>query len=180
MTILRPGRPTSRPRRLAGLAGKAAIAGMGALAGFAGLAGVPAATAQSPIGPGQHFAGLVNGREGHSVVYTVCGGPAGAGRSGTVAGGQTMAVARIRRGPGATGVFHQVYAWFVPATASASNPPPALTFTTYGTPQPIGSQFRVPCRGRGQVDFSSCPYLAPCAAGFVADLVDVRFENVAA
>jgi hypothetical protein len=46
---------------------------------------VPAG-AQQPIGPNQHFSGLVNGTRTSAVVNTVCGGPAWAGRTGPVAG----------------------------------------------------------------------------------------------
>jgi hypothetical protein len=38
----------------------------------------------------------------------------------------------------------------------------------------------VPCGGTGQVEFSSCPYLAPCAYGWVPDYVNVRFIDIAA
>ena len=57
---------------------------------------VPAG-AQQPVGPNQHFAGLVNGTSTSAVVYTVCAGPASAGRTGPVAGGQTLSVARAGR-----------------------------------------------------------------------------------
>ena len=66
-----------------------------AVAVFA-FAGVPAG-AQQPIGPNQHFAGLVNGTRTSAVVYTVCAGPVGAGRTGPVAGGQTLSVVRAGR-----------------------------------------------------------------------------------
>ena len=38
---------------------------------------------------------------------------------------------------------------------------------------------RVPCAGHGEVEFSSCPYLAPCPCGWVPDMVKARWENVA-
>jgi hypothetical protein len=38
----------------------------------------------------------------------------------------------------------------------------------------------VPCSGTGKVEFSSCPYLAPCAFGWVPAYVDVTFNNIAA
>ena len=72
------------------------------------IAGVPAGALQ-PIGPKQHFAGLVNGKRTSAVVYTVYTGPASPGRTGPVAGGQTLSVVRTRRGHGYTGPFTQIY-----------------------------------------------------------------------
>ena len=54
---------------------------------------ITAAGAQEAIQPNQHFIGLVNGSNVTPVVYTVCPGPASPGRTGPVAGGQTMSVA---------------------------------------------------------------------------------------
>jgi hypothetical protein len=136
-----------------------------------------AAAAQTPIAPHQHFVGLVNGDEARAVVYTVCAGPVQPGESGPVAGGQDMAVRRMATGSGNTGPFSQVYAWFVPAPGASA--PVALTFTDYGSPQPIPTSIDVPCSGTGQVEFSSCPYLAPCAAGWVPVYVTVTFEDIA-
>ena len=133
------------------------------------------AGAGGPIKAGQHFAGLVNGTGNTPVVNTVCAGPSSS--SGFVASGQTMSVVRRRNGTGYTGLFAQVYAWFVPS--DPSNRPVMLTFTRYGVAQSIPSTIQVPCDGTGQVEFSSCPYLAPCAAGWVPDFVDVHFVNLA-
>ena len=55
----------------------------------------------------------------------------------------------------------------------------AATITTYGAKVPILDDVRVPCDGTGRVEFSSCPYLAPCAFGWAPDFVDVQFVNVA-
>ena len=140
-------------------------------------AGGEAAAAQAPIGPKQHFMGLVNGKEGSVVVETVCPGPATKHRTGPVKKGQTMAVARAAKGPGDTGRFSHIYAWFQPAPAGTK--PVALTFTQYAEPQGIPSSVRVPCSGKGEAVFSSCPYLAPCAPGFIPDTLKVTFKNVA-
>ena len=142
------------------------------------VGGASPVAASAPIKPNQHFSGLVNGSKNKPVVYTVCAGPMSEGRTGPVAGGQTMSVARSAKGDGYTGPFRQVYAWFVQDTSGT--PPQTLTFTRYGVPQPIPPKVQVPCDGPGQADFSSCPYLAPCAAGFVPDIVDVLFVNIAA
>ena len=139
--------------------------------------GTAGAASAQPIRPDQHFAGLVNGKHHDAVVYTVCAGPVSDGRTGPVAGGQTMSVNRVAGGHGFTGPFSVVYAWFVPA--AASSPPTQLQFTTYRTPQDIPTSVAVPCGGTGRAEFSACPYLAPCAAGWIPTYVSVRFENIA-
>jgi hypothetical protein len=148
-----------------------------AVIAFAG-AGGEAAVAQTPIGPHQHFVGIVNGVEGRVVVDTVCPGPAGGHRTGPVKRGQTMAVAEAADGHGDTGPFSKIYAWFEPVRSG--HRPVMLTFTEYGRPRDIPRSVRVPCDGKGEAVFSSCPYLAPCAAGFVQDRLKVKFENIAA
>jgi hypothetical protein len=147
------------------------------------LAAVPlfltgTAAAAAPIGPHQHFVGLVNGSHRDPVVHTVCPGPAGPHRQGPVAGGQTVAVLEKPNGPGYTGPFSQVYAWFTPAPGGPR--PVQITLTTYSSPRAIPTAIRVPCQGSGTVTFSSCPYLAPCAAGWVQTSVRVRFVDIAA
>jgi hypothetical protein len=150
-----------------------------AMAAIMATAGAGPAVAGPPVRPNQHFRGLVNGSRAQPVtVYTVCPGPAVPGGQGGVAGGQTMSLAHARARGGDTGVFDQVHAWFQPP-APASPAPPALTFTSYGVAQAIPTTWRVPCDGTGAAVFSSCPYLAPCAAGFVQDVVKVRFVNLA-
>jgi hypothetical protein len=134
------------------------------------------ASAHEAIGPHQHFAGLVNGSNDHPVVYTVCPGPMSPGRTGPVAGGQTLSVAKIASGKGYTGLFSQVYAWLVPTTTGTV--PTQVKFTVYGAEQAM-PKLRVPCDGTGAFEFSSCPYLAPCAAGWVPDRVAVRFVDIA-
>ena len=136
--------------------------------------------ASAPIKPHQHFVGLVNGTRATAtavpVVYTVCAGPSWSGRTGPLAGGQTLAVARVARGGGHTGPLRQINAWFVPDTSTGG--PQQITFYRYTTlPVPKGVQ--VPCDGTGHVEFSPCPYLAPCVAGWAATQVPVRFVNIA-
>jgi hypothetical protein len=143
-------------------------------------AGVGAASAQQAIGPNQHFIGLVNGSNNTPVVNTVCPGPITLGRTGPVAGGQTLLVAEVVRGKGFTGLFKQVYAWFVPSGKSPQPPVVLVKFKRYGVPKAIPSTVRVPCTGKGKVEFSSCPFQAPCAAGWVPNIVKVQFVNSAA
>ena len=142
-----------------------------------GSLGVDVALARPPVGAGQHFIGRVNGRRRSVVVKTVCPGPTSPDRQGPVAAGQVFSAYKTRTGPGDTGLFSQIYAWFEPEPGGAA--PVAATITTYGTKVPIPDGVRVPCDGTGRVEFSSCPYLAPCAFGWVPDFVDVRFVNVA-
>jgi len=135
------------------------------------------ASAQMQIGPNEHFIGFVNGSRARPVVLTVCPGPARRGRMGAVVGGQSMLVAEVTHARGFTGPLSQVYAWFVPRRGEKT--PTMLTFSTYGEPQDIPTTVRVPCGGRGRVEFSSCPYLAPCVYGWTPDVVRVRFGNIA-
>jgi hypothetical protein len=142
-----------------------------------GSLGVDAASAGRPVRPGQHFIGRVNGKHRDAVVMTVCPGPSSPGQRG--AGGRRPVLLGVQgpHGPGYTGLFSQIYRWFEPDTASAA--PVAATITTYGTKVPIPDGVRVPCDGTGRVQFSSCPYLAPCAFGWIPDFVDVQFVNIA-
>lgn len=141
-------------------------------------AGGGAAVAQTPVKADQHFVGLVNGVEGSAVVYTVCPGRVTSHRTGPVKKGQTMAVAKAADGHGDTGPFSQIYSWFQPVPAGTR--PVMLSFKHYGEPQVIPGSVRVPCSGKGEAVFSSCPYLAPCATGFIPDTLKVTFENTAA
>jgi hypothetical protein len=149
---------------------------VGALAAVLVVA-VPGAAAAAPskIGPNQHFAGFVNGQSSDATIYVVCSGPSG--QTGHVAGGQTLSVRKAACGPGFTGPFSQIYAWVVPPPGGP--PPTQVTFTRYGT-MGMPTSLTVPCGGTGKVEFSSCPYLAPCADGWVPAYVDVTFNNIAA
>jgi hypothetical protein len=161
-------------RGLVAVFGAAAVLLLGPGAGVAG--------AQLAIGPDQRFIGLVNGSNDDPVVRVVCPGPLYPGRTGPVAGGQTVSVAEVAVGGGNTGPFNHVEAFLVPPVAipaSASSSLPELTFTKYGVPQAIPSSFHASCSGTGLVEFSSCPYLAPCAYGWSPDYVTVRFEDIA-
>ncbi|MDQ1392763.1 MAG: hypothetical protein QOF30_1740 [Acidimicrobiaceae bacterium] len=140
--------------------------------------GSAAAGANEVIRPDEHFIGLVNGSNVQAVVYTLCPGPLWPGRTGPVASGQNLAVARVGAGHGFTGLFSQVYAWFV--QDSSASAPDQVKLAKYGTQRQVPSSVRVPCDGTGRVEFSSCPYLAPCAFGWVPNFVGVRFVNLAA
>ena len=139
---------------------------------------VSEADSATPIKSGEHFLGLVNGTHKEPIVKTVCPGPVRPTSMGRVAGRQTMSIVHVRKGGGYTGLFSSVYAWFQPVTSGAR--PIELRFTSYATPRTIPTSIRVPCGGSGTVVFSSCPYLAPCAAGWVTNDVKVTFEDIAA
>ena len=156
-------------RRVMGLL----VAALWVVAAGAGVAG-----AGTPIQADQHFLGFVNGSRATPVVYTVCPGPATPGRTGPVAGGQSLLVAQVRSGGGYTGPLSQVYGWFVPN--AAVNGRLQVRFTSYGTKRAIPDDVRVPCDGKGRVEFSACPYLAPCVAGWTPNYVKVEFVNIAA
>src|SRR5262245_18490264 len=102
-------------------------------AAIALTAAVGAPAGARSIGPNQHFSGLVNGASASAVVTTVCAGPA-AGRTGPVAGGQTLAVARGRHADGDTGPFAAIYAWFVPQGDGTTTAPVQVKFVSYRTP----------------------------------------------
>jgi hypothetical protein len=135
------------------------------------------AQAKKPIQPGEHFVGIVNGRRVKPVVYTVCGGPSTPGRTGPILQGQKVSVARVAKGGGSTGLFSVVHVWIVQDVSADG--PQQVDLTRFGTGRNLPSAARVPCDGTGQVAFSSCPPLAPCAFGWVPDLVTVQFVNVA-
>ena len=131
--------------------------------------------ATAPISARQHFVGVVDGRTRGATVTTVCAGPAATGR---IASRQTLAVRRVRKGGGYTGPFTGVFAWFQPSSPGTT--PVQLRLRSYGHARAIPTTVRVPCSGPGTVVFSSCPYLAPCAAGWVPDDVRVTFVDVGA
>jgi len=58
-------------------------------------------------------------------------------------------------------------------------PPQIVNFTEYGIAQQVPESVRVPCDGKGHVEFRSCPDLAPCVAGWFPNVVAVRFVNLA-
>jgi hypothetical protein len=144
-----------------------------------GLLGQPAMAANrnASIQPNEHFVGLVDGSNVTPTVYTDCPGPSSTGRTGPVLSGQTLGVAQVASGGGYTGLFSQIYVWIAQDTSAKG--PHQVKLTAYGTERAIPASVRVPCDGAGQVEFSSCPRLAPCAYGWIPDLVSVRFVNVA-
>lgn len=134
-----------------------------------------------PIRAHQHFVGVVKtptpSASAIPILHTVCPGPSRPGQTGPLVSGPTLSVRSAAAGPGYTGVFNRIHAWF-DQDASAGGPV-EVTFARYGVEKPIPRAVRVPCDGLGTVTFSSCPRLAPCAAGWVPVSVTVQFENIA-
>jgi hypothetical protein len=142
-----------------------------AVAVLAGSLASEVAFASSPIGPNQHFLGLINGKHTNAVIYTVCPGPATG--TGPPQGGQTVAVRRVSAGGGNTGAgAHVIYARITPTTI--------VSIKAYGQPVPIPTSARVPCQGSGTITFSTCPLPQPCGAGARVDNVPVKFIDIAA
>jgi hypothetical protein len=129
------------------------------------------AVASAPIGPNQHFIGLVSGNHVNAVIYTICPGP-GTG-DGPPVSGQTVAVRRVASGGGDTGTgAHVIYARVTPTTV--------VELKADGRTAPLPTSARVPCQGTGTLSFSTCPLPQPCGAGSEVDNVSVRFLNVGA
>jgi hypothetical protein len=138
-----------------------------------GLTSVTAADATGkPIRPHQHYLGLVNGNN-TDVIYVACAGPIYPGRIGPPVGNQTLSVIRAPSGGGNTGSLgRQIWAQFNDLFK-------VVGFTTYNTPQPIPSDWQVPCGGTGTVTFTTCFGTLPCAADAEDDVVPVTFVNIA-
>jgi hypothetical protein len=129
--------------------------------------------AGEPIGPHQHYDGIVNGQATKPVIYVVCPGPA-AGGTGPPAAGQTVAVHQVASGGGDTGSSaHEIWAQFGKDLFHV------VAFQNYDTPGEIPTTLQLPCQGTGVVDFTTCFGTLPCAADAVDDLVTVTFENIA-
>jgi hypothetical protein len=129
----------------------------------------------TPIGPEQHYLGLVNGNNAKATIIVVCPGPAAAGRTGAPAGNQTVAVTQVATGGGNTGSMgHEVWTQF------GADQLHVVALATYDTPATIPNTLQLPCEGTGVVDFTTCFGTLPCAADAVDNLVTVTFVNIAA
>jgi hypothetical protein len=135
---------------------------------------IPAQAATTPIGPNQHFVGLVNDKHAGAVIYVICPGPAGGDRTGPPAGTQTVEVLRVASGGGYTGPSHHIWAEFDKDAIHV------VGFTTYKTAKAIPTGLQLPCSGTGTVTFTTCFGTRPCAATANDDVVPVTFENIAA
>src|SRR5437867_3532304 len=135
---------------------------------------VPARATTPPIGPNQHYVGLVNHKHVGAVIYVVCPGPAGGDRTGPPTGNQTVKVVRVTSGGGYTGSSaNRIWAEFNKDSIHV------VGFTTYNTPKAIPTSLQLPCSGTGTVTFTTCFGTLPCAANAKDDVVPVTFENLA-
>ena len=124
----------------------------------------------APIGPNQHFLGLVNGHHDNVTVRVLCPGPS---RTGHVISGQTLSVTRVAGGGGFTGSSGDaVFARF--ATNPANE---GLVFRTYDTPQDIPNSWIVPCSGTGRVVYRPVSVLSSGTSA-KPDVVTVNFLNL--
>ena len=138
------------------------------------IATVATPAAASPIGPNQHYIGLVNGKHSGAVIYVACPGPVIPGLTSPPAGNQTVAVRRVLSGGGYTGSSaHEIWAQFGKDQVNV------VGFTAYNVAKPIPSAARFPCQGTGTVTFTTCFGTQPCAANSKPDVVTVTFENIA-
>jgi hypothetical protein len=129
--------------------------------------------AGEPIGPEQHYLGLVNGTDTKATIDVVCPGPAAA-RTGPPAGNQTVAVTQVASGGGDTGSMgHEVWTQF------GADQLHVVAFANYDTPATIPTTLQLPCQGTGTVDFTTCFGTLPCAADAVDSVVTVTFVNIA-
>lgn len=130
-----------------------------------------AVAAQSPVGPNQQFAGVVNGKAADATIFMVCPGPAFPGQTGHPKAGQGVEVVE-NTGAGFTGsAAREIVAAFGPSSSVAET----LVFTEYGVTQDIPTTFLLPCAGTGTVVFSPAP-TSPTARNAT---VKVTFVNIA-
>ena len=135
---------------------------------------VPASATTSPIGPNQHYVGIVNGKHVGAIIDVVCPGPAGGNRTGPPTSNQIVKVVRVSSGGGDTGsIAHEVWAEFNKDALHV------VGFTTYNSPKAIPTSVRLPCSGTGTVTFTTCFGTLPCAANAKDNVVAVTFENMA-
>jgi hypothetical protein len=125
---------------------------LGVLLGSTVTGTLAGANPGSPIGSGQTFVGLVNGKQPTATVMVLCAGPSVTGHP---LGHQTVAVSRApaaATGAGFTGSrARSVVAGF---GGPATNP--SVTLRSYGT-RPIPTSLVLPCAGEGKVVFSPRP-----------------------
>ena len=136
--------------------------------------------AGAPIGPDEHFVGLVNGVDGTTasakpVITVVCPGPATADRTGPPVAGQTVDVHQVTSGGGNTGSLAPAL-WAVFPNDLLH----VVGFTRYDTPANIPTTVQLPCEGTGTVTFTSCFGPVACAADAIDYTVTVTFINIAA
>jgi hypothetical protein len=132
-------------------------------------------TSGKPIGPEQHFLGLVNGTSKDATIYVVCPGPISGSRTGPPAGNQSVSVTQVAAGGGDTGSQgHELWAQF------AADRLHFVAFGSYDSPMTLPATLQLPCGGTGTVDFSPCFDTLPCAVDSVDYVMNVTFVDIAA
>lgn len=126
-----------------------------------------------PIGPRQHFEGLVNGQPDQAIIRTDCLGPTPiVPRFGHPLPGQTVSASFSPTSDGFTGeTAHSINVnIFWPESPLVS----VAVLRAYVTPAPIPTSVTVPCSGPGQVMFAPNPN-----DDAVTETVNVTFEPCA-
>lgn len=147
---------------LIALAAAAITAGTAAPASAA-----PITDPAGPIGPNQHFEGLVNDKTHNAVIRTNCVGPLRPGQTGHPLPDQH--VKAYATGDGFTGsAAHAIDVSYAPAASLV----PLVVLHDYGLPALIPVTWPVPCFGPGLVRFTP----APTSKTAVTETVNVTFE----
>jgi hypothetical protein len=130
-----------------------------------------------PVGPKQYFTGVINGRDGNTIIpITIamnCPGPARPGRTGHPLAGQTLAVHQefppaSGGSLGYTGMGSQIDAFFtVPPPAGARPAAGTPVFTRYDRTRPLPTSLVLPCSGTGTVWFTPIPVVPPSRSATV-------------
>jgi hypothetical protein len=132
-----------------------------------------------PVGPKQYFTGVINGKDGNTIVPIVirmaCFGPIKPGETGHPMKGQTVAVHQLfppspTGSLGYTGNDAHIGAFFnapPPASAGARIATSTPIFTKYDRPQPLPTSITLPCGGTGTAYFVPIPVVPPSRAATV-------------
>ena len=106
-----------------------------------------------PIGPKQHFAGVVNGSSSAAVIEMACFGPEGPAELGHPLAGQSLEVQLgQRRAPGFTADARRIAATISYPSGTAA-PTVLASLTSYFVPSVISTALSFPCGGTGTVTF---------------------------
>lgn len=146
--------------------------------GILGVAVVAAAVAMQagpaqahPVGPKQYFTGVINGKDGNTVIpITItmnCPGPIRPGQTGHPLAGQTLAVHQefppsSGGSLGYTGNDSEIGVFFIaPPPAGARPAASTPVFTRYDRTRPLPTSLTLPCSGTGTVWFTPIAVVPP-------------------
>ncbi len=148
-----------------------ALAAVAMTAGTAATATADPVHDPVPIGPNQHFEGLVNGNTDHGIIFTEHCVKTLLGFQAQPAPGQYVSAVRDAASDGFTGNAAHEIDVNIPGSNEVVHPPVVLH--SYYVPTPIPVSMAVPCTGRNQVIFIPAP-----DKGGVAEGVNVTFEPI--